>query len=678
MQTIERPDGVHTLPTHWSAAAPKWRDVPYLPGIDGLRAVAVVAVLLYHGGVSWTRGGFLGVEVFFVISGYLITLLLVAEHERTGNVSFRGFWRRRARRLLPALFALLGAVMFTWVVFVRDGLDTLKVELLAALTYTTNWLLIANDSSYFTQLDRPSPLQHLWSLAVEEQFYIVWPIVALAIFRASRARPQRAVRILLAGAAASYLLMQVMYDSTGDPSRVYFGTDTRASALLLGAALAVAWRPNPGERVESNLGLELAGLAGITVVVACLGHIGDQSAFLYRAGFFICCVATLATIAAVARPTALSRLLGVAPLVWIGTRSYGLYLWHWPVYVLTRPGEDLPGWSPNQALVLRLVITFLLAELSYRWIERPVREGALADWMVTLKGPPGPFVFHRRRVTVGSVAMATAVLVPATVVLALARPETSEIEESLRAGEAFVAQQPRRITLPSTSTPEASVPESVVRAAPRRTDPDERSVPSSATTAAERRVATTAPRDPDATALTPGTVPPTVATTVPPTTAPPLPEIPIFALGDSVMLGAAPDLAHTLGAGTLVDARVSRQFTEGIEITRFLHATGQLGEKVVVHLGNNGSIGPNRISELMAELADVDDVLFLTVRVPRGWEAPNNQLLAQEVARFPNARLIDWRAVSEGHTDWFYGDGIHLRPEGRQAYAFFVAAALNG
>jgi lysophospholipase L1-like esterase len=169
-----------------------------------------------------------------------------------------------------------------------------------------------------------------------------------------------------------------------------------------------------------------------------------------------------------------------------------------------------------------------------------------------------------------------------------------------------------------------------------------------------------------------------VATTVPPTTAPPLPEIPIFALGDSVMLGAAPDLAHTLGAGTLVDARVSRQFTEGIEITRFLHATGQLGEKVVVHLGNNGSIGPNRISELMAELADVDDVLFLTVRVPRGWEAPNNQLLAQEVARFPNARLIDWRAVSEGHTDWFYGDGIHLRPEGRQAYAFFVAAALNG
>jgi peptidoglycan/LPS O-acetylase OafA/YrhL len=554
----------------------------------------------------------------------------------------------------------------TWTIFVRESLDTLKVEILAALTYTTNWLLIAADTSYFTELDRPSPLKHLWSLAVEEQFYIVWPIVALIVFRAARSRPRTAIRILVAGAVVSYLLMQLMYEPGGDPSRVYYGTDTRASALLLGAALAVGWRPRTGDHVQSNLGLELAGLVGITGVVACLGHIGDQSEFLYRAGFLVCSLATLATIAAVSRPTALSRLLGVAPLVWIGTRSYGLYLWHWPVYVLTRPGVDLTGWTTNEILALRLALTFLLAELSYRWIERPVREGALADWMITLKGPPGPFVFHRRRVTVAAIAVTTAVVVPATVALALARPTTNEIEESLRAGEAFVEQQPRRVIVPSTTL------------AARRGASEGSTRPPVTTATSRRTVSTTTPRDPDATGLAPGTVPPTVPTTVPPTTAPPVTKIPIFALGDSVMLGAAADLAGMLGPGTLVDARVSRQFTEGIEIARFLHASGQLGEKVIVHLGNNGSIGPNRISELMAELADVDEVIFLTVRVPRGWEAPNNQLLFQEVPRYPNARLIDWRTASEGHGDWFYSDGIHLRPEGRRAYAFIITAALNG
>jgi len=296
-------------------------------------------------------------------------------------------------------------------------------------------------------------------------------------------------------------------------------------------------------------------------------------------------------------------------------------------------------------------------------------------------------------VTVATAAVATVVLLPATVVLALARPATNEIEESLRAGEAFVAQQARRITLPSTMVPDVVSPRTRPGApggsavvADRVADAAEatsasgrvRPVGSAVSTSVPTTATSAAPERPTATSLAPGTVPPTVPQTVPPTTAPPLPRIPIFALGDSVMLGAAAELAGMLGPGTLVDARVSRQFTEGIEIARFLHTTGQLGETVVVHLGNNGTIAPNRISELMAELVDVDEVLFLTVRVPRGWEAPNNQLLFEEVARFPNARLIDWRTVSEGHGDWFYRDGIHLRPEGRQAYAFIVASALAG
>jgi peptidoglycan/LPS O-acetylase OafA/YrhL/lysophospholipase L1-like esterase len=652
-----------------------------MAGLDGLRALAVVAVLLYHGGVSWTKGGFLGVEVFFVISGYLITLLLTAEHARRNRISVRRFWLRRARRLLPALFALLAAVMLTWTLFVRDGLHTLKIELLSALTYTTNWYLIAADSSYFTELDRPSPLKHLWSLAVEEQFYLFWPILLLVILQATRSRPRLTLYIVAGGALFSYALMQLLYDSGVDPSRVYYGTDTRASALLIGAALALCWKPRTSERVESSFTLEMAGLAGVTGVIACLGHIADQSAFLFRIGFLLCSVATAATIAAVSRPTALSRLLGIRPFAWVGTRSYGLYLWHWPVYVLTRPGADLQDWNltRNELLALRLAITFLLAELSYRLVERPVREGALADWLVTLRGTPGAFVYHRRRVTVGAISVACAALVPVVAVLAFSKPETNEIERSLRSGEAFVEQQGDLLALTrrgATTTSVATDRQPAPRGLPRPQSASRRPAATFPVTGTTEPVATSSPATTTTPSVAPPTLPPTVPTTPAPTL-PPVPRIPILAIGDSVMLGAAPELAAALGEGTWVDARVSRQFTEGIEIARAVRSAGAMGDLVVVHLGNNGSIGPNRIAEMMAELADVDRVVFLTVRVPRGWEAPNNELLFQEVARYPNALLLDWRALSEGHAEWFYGDGMHLRPDGRQAYAFWVAGAAR-
>src|SRR5215217_1806010 len=227
-----------------ASGAPEVR-LSYSPGLDGLRAIAVMAVLLYHADLSWIPGGFLGVEVFFVISGYLITALLLAEWHQKGTINLKDFWLRRARRLLPALYVLLVVTLTFAVVFLPGEVAGLRADVIAAVGYVTNWFLIFGQESYFESVGRPSVLQHLWSLAVEEQFYLIWPIV-LAVglgFGATRLRRRRVLTVALVGAAASAVAMAIMYTPGVDPSRIYFGTDTRATGLLCGAALAFLWTP---------------------------------------------------------------------------------------------------------------------------------------------------------------------------------------------------------------------------------------------------------------------------------------------------------------------------------------------------------------------------------------------------------------------------------------------------
>ena len=352
----------------------------YIPALDGLRALAVVAVLVYHAGVGWLPGGFLGVDVFFVLSGYLITVLLTDEHARTGTISLRGFWARRARRLLPALYALLFTTTFAVLVFYREELAGLRGQLWSALSYVTNWYFIASEQSYFAAIERPAILQHLWSLAIEEQFYLAWPLVLLVLLRLSGGRRGPVATVAVIAAAASTIWMAVLFEPTADPSRVYYGTDTRASGLLLGAALGLLWRPTAtwrdGDEV-SLVALDLAGWAALATLVACFVGIDEFDAFLYRGGFAVVAVASTTAIASAVHPsTVIGRALGRRLFTWVGLRSYALYLWHWPIFVLTRPEIDVP-WSPYPTLALRLVLTLAAAEASYRYVEVPIRNGVL-------------------------------------------------------------------------------------------------------------------------------------------------------------------------------------------------------------------------------------------------------------------------------------------------------------
>src|SRR6266542_2334715 len=391
-RTPHRPIASDLVPTSPPAVAPHRPSAPYrpaapppagfryAPGLDGVRALAVLAVIAYHLGTTGDRGhllrgGFLGVDVFFVLSGYLITSLLIVEVHRTGRISIKQFYARRARRLLPALFALLFAVGLVGIFWLPQQAAKLRGDLLASLGYVTNWWLIAENSSYFGGGDRPRLLTHLWSLAVEEQFYLVWPLV-LILFARARARRWTMLAVLVSGVAASTALAALLYNPWADPSRVYYGTDTRALAPLLGAALAVwarPWkhRPRIGAvrcAVLDSVGvIGLAGLATIAVLFA------DTDPRLYRGGMTVIALLAACLVGVAGHPaTWLGWVLGLQPLRWVGERSYAIYLWHWPVCVLTRPGVDIPitGWL-NAAL--RVAVTLMLAELSYWLVERPLR-----------------------------------------------------------------------------------------------------------------------------------------------------------------------------------------------------------------------------------------------------------------------------------------------------------------
>jgi peptidoglycan/LPS O-acetylase OafA/YrhL len=639
----------------------------YSPGLDGLRAIAVMAVLLYHADLTWIPGGFLGVEVFFVISGYLITALLLAEWHQKGRISLKDFWLRRARRLLPALYVLLVVTLTFAVVFLPGEVAELRADVIAAVGYVTNWFLILGQQSYFESVGRPSLLQHLWSLAVEEQFYLIWPIV-LAVglgFGATRLKRRRVLAVALVGAAASALAMALMYTPGVDPSRVYFGTDTRATGLLCGAALAFLWSPGdkyrPAEARHQRLRLPDRGrfrrrwgwttpLLLDVLSIAALGgliwfflHLGEFEPFLYRGGLALVGLTTLAAIMAVVHPYAHvgSYLLGSAPMRWLGVRSYGIYLWHWPVFMVTRPELDVPfGGLP--LLVLRLGITIVLADLSYRFVETPIRRGALGRAWKTLHDARGPERWRLRLQWAGAVLPIVASLALLGVAVAHAKPpEKPEYLAKMKAVHTsqHPGQKSSTADSPANDEPSSQENESIGNASPDTTKADRKTQDEKSGVSAYK-----------------GSV---------------------SAIGDSVMLGAVPSLQKDIRGLGVVDAEVGLQVYDAIGILQSRRASGQLGSLVIVHLGNNGTFTKQEFDQIMRILSGVDKVVFVNVKVPRSWEETNNEVISEGVERYPNAVMVDWYAASANHPEYYYRDGYHLRPRAQKVYADLLSSHLE-
>ncbi len=403
------------------AAARRPGALPYNPALDGLRAVAVIGVLLFHGGVSWLPGGFLGVDVFFVLSGYLITTLLLRERVAAGRIDLRRFWLRRSRRLLPAVLVLLAVIGVAAPFLVEPAQRaSVRADGLAALFYVANWRFILSEQSYFAGV--PSPLRHLWSLSVEEQWYLLFPAVTALTLRSVR-RARTFFVVLVVATVASAAWMAVLVRGPVEVSRAYYGTDARAHSLLVGAALAVAAALWPLHRARRTLAV--AGGAGAVAVVAAFALVTEADRWMYRGGFLALAVATAGVVAAVAlprRPTVLARVLGVRPLVAVGTVSYGLYIWHWPVDIALTPARTgLDGgapWEGPALFALRTAVAAAFTVASYRWVERPVREHGIAGLRLRL---PGPLGARPAGTAVGLAGLAVGLLVAGT----LRVPETA-------------------------------------------------------------------------------------------------------------------------------------------------------------------------------------------------------------------------------------------------------------
>ncbi len=635
--------------------------LPYLPSLDGLRAVAVIAVIIYHANHGWLGGGFLGVEIFFVISGYLITTLLVTESARTGRVSLKAFWLRRARRLLPALWTSLLAVTVYCSLFERDALGTLRGDVIGSLVYGFNWFQIWIGSSYFSAFGFV-PLRHLWSLAVEEQFYFIWPLVMLVLLKGGR-RYLRTVGFLflLTSVGISIYVASVYQPGVigtleQTPQQylslaghtvlrldyLFLGTLSRAGGLLIGAALAMFWRPwerNRAGHAGARHFVDLVGFAGLASLGVMLwkfrnvieGTVEGGSRgydLLFRGGFLLVGVASIAAIAAAVYPgvSITHRFLDIGILRWVGQRSYGLYLYHWPIFQFYRhfAGKPLNVAEFGGLMIVALIIT----ALSYRFIEMPVRTGAFSSWWHEIRNPQFASDRARRRGIIALGAILAILPLFAVVSMATADVKLDEIAQSLKDNESSVVN-----VLTSTTVTATSLSPAVT------TIPTVTTIPAVTTTVLDGQI------------------------------------IDILAIGDSVMLGAADILTKR---GITVDALKSRAFIQALEIVNFLKSVNRLGEAVIIHLGTNNYVDQKTLDAIMVPLADVPIVLFVTTHVPeKAWQDPNNVLIRAMPDQYGNVKVLDWYSVAEAHPEYLYGDETHLNEVGQEMYADLIMQAIG-
>jgi peptidoglycan/LPS O-acetylase OafA/YrhL len=604
-----------------------------LPGLDGLRGIAVLAVIIYHADVSMLVGGFLGVDVFFVLSGFLITALLIDELTHTNTVDRARFYMRRIRRLMPALFLVLFFSVLVSGLFVLDAAYHVRRDLPWAVTFVLNWSYLFFEQSYFVNISRPPLLQHLWSLSVEEQFYVIWPILLIALYKVKIGNIAPRVKIFVASivlALASTAWMIYLSVSNGfpipnDPSRVYFGTDTHAMGLLIGCAAAALWRPDrlnerlTPDRATAMNGLGVLSIAGLAYFFL---YVSELNEFLYRGGFLVLSILTAILVVVAAHPgLKFGSRLGNPVLKWFGDRSYGIYLWHWPIFVLMRSGIDIQ-WPEPVAFVAKIAIVLVIADLSFRFVEMPIRQGAIGSRLSVWRaaGIPRP---QARTLTATAV---TVVVLSASLAGMYRVPVPDAGNLTGIGGITAIDEDPVAVIEPAVTVDDAPL------------------ISAQQAAVVQNEIQA---------------------------------KIPPVVFGDSVVLGARESLKAVLGEIS-IDAAVSRQPEEIAERIRVRRDERRLGPDVIIHMGTNGIVQEEDLKPILEELKDRNRVVVVNVRVPRVWMKPTNEMISSLVAQYPNARLADWNSVSKGKKGYFAPDGVHLTKTGAKEFGNLINDTLRG
>jgi peptidoglycan/LPS O-acetylase OafA/YrhL len=581
----------------------------HLRGLDGLRALAVTFVVLFHLTPGALQGGYIGVDIFFVISGFLITSLLIDEKRRTGAIALRSFWARRARRLLPALALLVLVSSSLALAIGGDVLVSIGRQLLGAATFSYNWLAIAAGSSYF-EAGTPELFRNLWSLAVEEQFYLLWPLLVIALLAMTKRRwmTPPVIAIAIASAAA----MVALSFGGAEPTRLYYGTDTHAFGLAIGAAIAIVGVPAVTSRA-ARVAVSATGLVAVAGLVAIALVLVDGSDLVFRGGLVVVALLSGIAVATAASPESwFGRALDLQPLRWVGQRSYGIYLWHWPAFVLL--SAAMPGWTNGELAVglggLALVGTLVAATLSYRFVEQPIRRfgyrAAVLQWASAWRGGT------RRALTVGVATVAVGALLLGTVAAVVTAPRIGSVQAIIEQGEIEI-QLPDPPTTPATDDAEASLPGGNE----------------------------------------------------------------IYAVGDSVMLAAAPAVKKAF-PGIKIDAKVSRHLSEAIPIIKKLASKGKLRPILVLGLGTNGLVDDQKLNEVMHIVGPQTKVVLINAQAPRDWIPGVNKILARYAQSHRNVELANWHAAIRPHIDYLATDLIHAGgPKGGKIYADTVRDAIQ-
>lgn len=589
----------------------------YILGLDGLRAVAVLAVIAYHLHIEPASGGFLGVDLFFVISGYLITTILLHKQD-LGYQELLPFWMGRIRRLLPAAYVMIFLIVSWCAIAGSNALMSIRGDALSSFFYVSNWWYIFHQLSYFDSFNAVSPLKNLWSLAIEEQFYLIWPVLLIAGLKWVKNRSHLPM-ITFGLALVSALWMAILYSPDTDPSRIYYGTDTRAFALLIGCSLAFVW---PMHRLSSRkllpIGrrmLQIAGFGSMVIFLLCVYAVDEFDGFLYQGGMLLFCLNAAILIACVCHPASLiGKWLSFQPLVWLGKRSYGIYLWHYPIIVLTTPVIEI-GQPSIGRVTLQLIAILLISEASYRLIEQPIRKLGFrhyfASWSIWKTGIKQWSMSNK--VFLGIAAVLLILFTIGMSSSSHTSPHAQEVTQIKTAPQKAGGQTESKVK--------------------KKKDKHEKK-------AADQKQFRQ-----------------------------------ILAIGDSVMLDIASNLEKAYESIT-IDARVGRQMNEAIRIAPQYASFNKADAAVIIELGTNGYFTEGTLTSFIQHFSKAH-IFLVNTRVPRSWENDVNAVIERVANQHHNVSLVDWHSAATGQPSYFQPDGVHLSTKGSDTLTELIKASIK-
>ena len=591
----------------------------YLPSIDSLRALAVLAVIIYHVDVNYLPGGFLGVDLFFVLSGYLISSLIIKEFRKTGTVNLYNFYIRRARRLLPAVYFMITVGLVVMVLFNEVLLRKSHLDAIFGYIYSSNWWYIFHKLDYFDSFGAQSPFKHLWSLAIEEQFYMIFPLLFLLVNRKKKSKDgtyklNKNFLYVVLGLILVSLIAHILLFDINNISRIYFGTDTRAFSLLVGVVGAILY---PMERLhakvtpQQNMIYSVVSLVSIATLITVMIYTSEYNTLLYRGGFLLVAILGLIVIISSGKQhTLMSRLLSFKPIVFIGKISYSLYLWHFPVLVLTTPVSEIG--NPNIIFViLRVILTFILATASYVFVETPIRKLGFKNYINVIFKKLKKRSRKSRKIYAGVVGLVSILFLMGIFGKSVPFISTAFVKEMEANKETQFVNNGNNKDNNQEKSSDSNKDNKVNKEDKKNSDKKYSSV---------------------------------------------------LVMGDSLTVDIG-EKFQGLYPGAVIDGKIGRQLYVAVEEAKSYSKYNNENSAIIFQLGTNGPFTESQIEELVKEF-DKADIYFVNIKVPRAWEKTVNAALKETQEKHSNVKIIDWYSVANSSKDLFEPDRVHLNQTG--------------